>query len=100
MRGGRAVAIRLGLTVFAAALLPAAYPAPAELLPELPTFPTYRPEGGLLFSFPFPLPSVLPRPEPEAVPGAPEAPECPSGVAANEPRRLPCGGTAGAPTVG
>ena len=94
--GGCTFATRFGLTEFPADLAPGS-PATGEVFSAV--LPTYKPGGSseLVFAeFP-------PFPEPEFAPtdaGVPDAPAWPSGVAANDPRRFPAGGSGGAPTAG
>src|ERR1700736_1014462 len=97
-RGGRTLAIRLGLIVLAVEFSGTGLPATVDVASEV--LPTYSPEGSspLFFSPPEPVPSSFPFPA--EAPGAPEAPRWPSGVAAKLPRRLPAGGSGGAPTAG
>ena len=94
--GGCTFATRFGLTEFPADLAPGS-PATGEVFSAV--LPTYKPGGSseLVFA------ESPPFPEPEFAPtdaGVPDAPAWPSGVAANDPRRFPAGGSGGAPTAG
>src|SRR5258705_6778861 len=99
--------MRFGFTEVSIVLL-AGSPATGEGFAALPT---KRPEGASPVSFEVDPPPFSPArwapldAEPVTLladkdPGAPDAPVCPSGVAANVPRRLPAGGSGGAFNTG
>ena len=95
-RGGRASASNFGLTELALDFVGVESPAMGEV--GFAVLPTYSPEGNFPVLFlPDALPSIADGVEP---PGAPDAPRCPSGVAAKFPRRLPATGAGGAPAAG
>src|ERR1017187_4531103 len=93
----RMPASNLGLTELALDGFAAGSPATGEA--AFVVLPTYSPEGRLLAPF---LPTRLSFSveAPSDLPGAPDAPRCPSGVAAKLPRRLPATGPGGVPTAG
>ena len=94
--GGRKPAMSFGLTELADADLE----SPVIDDGFAAALPTYSPAGTSLVPCRDDPPAFSLPLLPEAAPGEPVAPACPSGVAAKAPRRFPAGGFAGATTAG